>query len=384
MSDLRDLLGQVTEHFEQENPGEFDPGSVGPGSGTEASAPSSPSPASPSDSKPAPAMSTPTPGRDASGKFTSQQNQTPPITPAPKPGETVDSNVQPTPGQQLGAQKYPNAPGTWKPEAREHWNNIPEQIREEIHRREKDATRALNDSTSARKFSQEFERTIQPYLGFIAAENSTPLQAVSNMMQTAAVLRVGTAQQKVDAIAHIIRAFGVDLEMLDGTLAGQGGKPDMQLQLQQMIQQQLAPFQQFMQNQQQQYQLHDQNLESEVDSELQNFEQERNQDGSLKYEFFNDVRQDMADIIELAQRRGVQMSLTEAYQRATLVSEPVRRVIEQRQQRQAAQQAQRVATNARRNAMSIPGSPETTATNPVPGDSIRSAIEFAMSNTQGS
>lgn len=374
--ELRDTIDKVVDHFDQDDPGEFDPGSLNTAAPadppvTDATPPASPTPASSLHSETTPATSVASTAPNAS--------VAPPVTPGAQPQDPAVSS-----GQQLAAQKYPTAPGTWKPEAREHWTTIPESVREEIHRREKDATRALNDSTAARKFSNEFERTVQPYLGFIAAENSTPLQAVNNLMQTAALLRVGTSQQKVSLVADLITRYGVDLVALDNVLGGQQQAPDMQSQLREMLAQEMAPFRQLMQQQTQRTQFAEQQLDEQIDQELEAFRNEVDANGQLKHEFYNDVSQEMADIIELAARRGVTLSLTDAYQRAILHSEPVRRVIEQRQQRQAAQESQRIATTARRNAVSIPSSAEAGIATPKPGDSLRSAIEFAMSNTQGS
>ena len=135
------------------------------------------------------------------------------------------------------------APGSWTPAAREEWANVPATVKQEVWKREREASRALTVSADARRLQQEFSQTIQPYLGFIVAENSTPLKAVDQMMRTAAVLRVGTAQQKVQLVAQTIKQFGVDLEQLDAFLAGQApAAVDPATLVQQQVQQALAPI----------------------------------------------------------------------------------------------------------------------------------------------
>jgi hypothetical protein len=47
-------------------------------------------------------------------------------------------------------------------------------------------------------------------------------------------------------------------------------------------------------------------------------------------EFFEDVRQDMADLIEVAQRRGVALTLKDAYTRAVGLHPEISKVVSQR------------------------------------------------------
>jgi hypothetical protein len=282
---------------------------------------------------------------------------------------------QPAPAVELpDSDPVAKAPGTWTPVAREKWVTLPAEIKQEVWKREREASRALTISADARRLQQDFEKTIQPYLGFIAAEKSTPLQAVNNMMQTAAMYRVGTPQQKAEVTAQIIKQFNVDLRALDSILAGQPAQYDPAAIIDQRIQAAIAPLkqerEQFAQRQQAQ-------LDQEVDQELNNFINDP------KHEFYDDVRDTMADLIEVASRRGIQMGLTEAYERATLLHEPVRRVIEARKQAEAAKVSTQRARQARGAAVSVTQSAEVRSVPKDPGDSIRSAIEAAMSKTEG-
>lgn len=292
-----------------------------------------------------------------------------PGTPEPKP-ETPAAPPAPEPEPSPDAK----APGTWTPTAREKWQTLPAEVKQEVWKREREASRALTISADARRAQHEFERTIQPYLGFIAAEKSTPLQAVNNMMQTAALYRVGTPQQKAEVTAQIIKQFNVDLRALDSILAGQPAQYDPNTIIDQRIQAAIAPLQQEREQMVQQQQLR---LDLEVDNELNNFI------ADPKHEFYEDVRDTMADLMEVASRRGIQMGLTEAYERATLLHEPVRRVIEARKQAEAAKASTQRARQARGAAISVTQSAEVQRAPADPGDSIRSAIEAAMSKTEG-
>lgn len=294
----------------------------------------------------------------------------PPTGTEAKPTDTPTPTQAPAPeGREL------KAPGTWTPAAREKWNALDSEVRSEIWRREREVSRALTNSQRARQFQDEFVEACSPFMGFIAAENSTPIQAMVNMFQTAAALRVGTPQQKVQIAADIIRQFNIDLGALDSVLAGQSPQFNPQMAIQQEINKALQPFHQQHQQWQQRLRAQDEQLDAEVDDELMQF--------ATQHEFYEDVKDVMADLIEVAMNRGHTLGLTEAYERATLLVEPVRRVIEGRKQTEAARAANAKARQARNAAGSITPSVEATTAQPVPGDSVRSALEFAIAQQQG-
>jgi hypothetical protein len=312
---------------------------------------------------------TPTPAAPAETppKEPLSTGEKPAITPAPKP-EEADPTKAAAPAPEV-PEHLAKAPGTWTPAAREHWKDVPIQVREEVAKREREMTRALSFTTEARRLASEFQQTMQPYLGFIAAENSTPMQAVNNMMQSAALLRVGTPAQKVGLVADIIRNFGVDLGMLDNHLAGtQQAQDDPRTLVQREIQAALAPY-----RQQQQAQV--QQVDTQVNQELQEF--------ASKNEFYNDVADTMADLIEVARKRGGVLGLQTAYDRAILLHEPVRQVIEARNATKSNQQQAQIAATAKAAAVSVAPSSEAQRTAPVVGDDIRSAIEASMTRLQG-
>lgn len=309
-------------------------------------------------------------------------------TPAPIEGELKepvegiqDEGAAPTPAPapESATGQTEKAPGTWGAEARETWKDLPPRARQEIWKREKDAVRALTISTKARQFSEKFEETMRPYMGFIAAEGAQPLQAVDYMMRTAALFRVGSAEQKAQAVAGICKQWKIDLDLLDSMLAGapapqrqQSGQVDIQAEVQRALQPILAPV---MQRQQQMMQ----EIDQEVEQDLAAFA------ADPKHEFYNDVKADMADIMELAQKRGVKISLTQAYERATLLSESVRRTIEARKTRQQAQTSQQIADRARHAAASVPGSSVGSGVSVSdPGNSVRASIEAAIARHTGS
>lgn len=295
--------------------------------------------------------------RDETGKFAKQDG----IQPGPKSGPKVQAE---------------RAPASWKPDAREHWGQLPENVRSEIYRREQEVQRTLQDTAEARKTAEAVMRTIAPYEAFIKAENSNPLQAIDNLMATAAKLRTGTAPELATMVAGIVQQFGVGrfgnsfIEALDSALAGQAPRVDpQQAAIDQVLEQRLAPlqtmFQQFQQAQANQQNLVTQQAQSEVEQFLG------------KAEFGNDVREDMADLLEAAQRRGQSMTLLDAYKKACMMNDSVRSVLVQRQQAQRGQVQTQAAQRARQAAVSVSGGAPVGALQQAPTD-VRSAIEAAI------
>ena len=300
------------------------------------------------------------PERDEQGKF--------------KKPEGVQAGPKSAPRQQ-----GERAPASWRPDIREHWGSLPEPVRAEIQRRETEVARTLQDTAEARKTAEAVMKTIEPYQAFIKAENSNPLQAIDNLMGTAARLRTGTAPELAQLVAGIVNQFGTGrfgngfIEMLDSALAGQTPRQDpQQVAIEQVLNQRLAPMQnmltQFQQAQLQQQQQATQAAQTEVSTFLE------------RAEFGEDVREDMADIIEAHQRRGQNITLQDAYKKACLMNDNVRSVISQRAKARGAQQTTSAAQKARSAAVQVSGSAPMGALRQESTD-VRSAIEAAITMT---
>lgn len=296
--------------------------------------------------------------RDETGKFAKKGEMVPGPKSGPKPqGE--------------------KAPASWRPDIREHWASLPEPVRAEIARRETEVQRTLQDTAEARKTAESINQVIQPYMPFIKAEGSNPLQAIDNMMSTAARLRTGTAPELATMMAGIINQFGTGrfgnsfIEILDGALAGQTPRVDpQQAAVEQVINQRLAPVQQMLTQFQQAQAAQQQRVQQQAVSEVNNF--------LAQAEFGNDVREDMADLLESAQRRGQNLSLADAYKKACLMNDSIRSVISQRMQTKGAQQTTQAAQKARQAAVSVSGGAPVGALQQ-PTTDVRSAIEAAIS-----
>ena len=273
-------------------------------------------------------------------------------------------------------QQGEKAPASWRPEVREHWAQLPDTVRGEIARRESEVARTLQETSEARKTAEAVMKTIAPYEAFIKAENSSPLQAIDNLMSTAARLRTGTAPELATLVAGIVNQFGVGrfgngfIEALDSALAGQTPRVDpQQTAIDQVLNQRLAPIQSMFQQFQQAQATQQQRVAEQTQSEVEQF--------IGQAEFGEDVREDMADLIEAAHRRGQAMSLKQAYDKACMLNDSVSKVVQQRRMAQGAQVQTQAAQRARSAAVSVSGSAPVGALQQ-PTTDVRSAIEAAI------
>ena len=296
--------------------------------------------------------------RDETGKFKVKEEG---IQPGPKAGPR---------------QQGERAPQAWRPEIREHWGKLPEPVRQEIQRREVEVQRTLQESAEARRSFDAVMKTIEPYQAFIKAEGSNPLQAIDNLMSTAARLRTGTAPELAQLVAGIVNQFGTGrfgnqfIELLDGALAGQSPRVDpQQAALEQALNQRLAPVQNMLQQFQQAQAVQQQRVTQQAQTQVGQFLQ--------RAEFGQDVREEMADLLETAQRRGQNLSLVDAYKKACMLNDRVRGVLQSRAKARGAQTQTQAAQRARSAAVSVTGAAPAGALRQEPTD-VRSAIEAAI------
>ena len=275
-------------------------------------------------------------------------------TAAPEPSKAKAEGAAPPPSVPSAEATSPKfkPPQAWKATLREKWGTLPAEVQEEIDRREREITKSLSETAHARQFAQQFQQTIQPYEAIIRANGHHPMQTVGNLLQTAATLQLGTAQQKAAVVAQVIKGYGIDIDSLAQALE-QPGQPAQQARppqhqdpaaiARQVFQEQIAQAQQARQA-----------------KELETFK--------TSHEFFDDVRDTMADLIEAASRRGQALSLEDAYKRAVALDPELSKVLDQRKAAEAARAQAEAAEKARAAASSVRSSPVAAGGAPKPKD----------------
>jgi len=238
----------------------------------------------------------------------------------------------------LTAQRVAKPPAGWRPAAREGWDKLTEAQRREIHRRELDITAGLNGSAESRKAAERFQRAVEPYRAVLASEGITdPVAGVERLLNTASVLKMGTAEQKAKRVAELVAHYGVDLDALDNALSASlpgAAAPAKapQAAIPPELDARLRPIEQMLQRQAQAQQ-------TQFQTALDAFAKDP------KHEFFSDVAADMADLMSLAAQRGRSLSMEQAYQAACQANPAVASVIASRaRMQQGARVASKEAT----------------------------------------
>jgi hypothetical protein len=261
------------------------------------------------------------------------------------------------------------APASWSPESREKWKDIPAEIKAQVLKREKEVADAIGNSTAARRFAQEWSSMVDPYKGLMAAQGATPYQAVDQLLKIGAGLATGNPTHKADIIKNLINQYQIDLPTLDSMLAGEAppaGQVDVQGEVQRALQAQRE---------------HDRILaerrEGEtVKSEIETFSK------SKEAEFFEDVRGDMADLMDVAAKRGQNLTIQEAYDRACQLHPEVKKVLDQRAAAIAARKKKSISSKKKRAASSIKGTSSGQTSAPDSPMDTRSAIEQAWDKAE--
>lgn len=274
--------------------------------------------------------------RDEAGRFAKQEAK-PQATPKQPADKTTPPAITPKPVD--GAPAAGGAPRSWAPAVREHWDKIPREARDAILKREGEATRAMSELGQARRFQQEFEAVAAPYKALFTAP---PVQVAANLFQTAAALQTGDVPTKASIIATMIRNFGVSPDAVADALEGKQPAPGTQPQGQ--------PYRdprvdELLRRQQETEQRTQQAHLSEAQRALQEFE--------AQAEFLEDVREDMAVLLETGRAKTYE----EAYRKACAMNEEVGRVVTQRKAQEAARTQSQQAQKARNASSSVKSDP---------------------------
>ena len=298
---------------------------------------------------------------------------------APKELATPVEAKPQTPEEKEAARlhRIDRAPSSWKKEAKGEWAALPVHIRQEVHKREAEINRVLQQSAPDRQLAEQFKTTVQPFMARIQSNGIDPVTAARNLFEADHRLSTGHPRDRAQYLAQLIMEYGISIEDLDTALAPlvQGGKtPQAQPQggvdiaaiVQQQLNQALAPI---LQERQQAAARSQQEVEQTVESMALD----------PKYPVFEDVRGDMADLIDLSARKGIPLSLEEAYNRAVRMNPDTYGQLERQSTVNAATQAHQAALKAKAAASSVSGAPAGSGGQFNGGDgSLRGAIEAAF------
>jgi len=272
------------------------------------------------------------------------------------------------------------APQSWKPAQKAKWASLDPDIRQEVLRRDHETMRVLNDTTQARQFTSQFHQAIQPYMARIQ-QVGDPVKAVANLLAADHLLATGPKAQKAQYLAKLITEYGVDIQELDAALAGKQSANPVESQVEQLLQQRLAPIQQFLTQQQQEQVRQQQLAQQQVATTVEQMSMDPT------YPHFDAVRETMADLIELSARKGVSIDLKTAYNRAVAmdptISQEVANTAATEQQRQQAALHNGKAQRALAASASVGGAPTGSISGQPNVSDRRAVLEAAFESAGG-
>ena len=239
--------------------------------------------------------------------------------------QEVTAQQEQDPAKELDSddKKSIKAPVDWGPQEREQWSKIPPALQRKIVAREKEMADSMANTADARQTHDYISQLGQSYAPVLAAEGAqSPLHAIKSLFDTVASLRMGTASDKAKTMGQLITHYGIDINALDSVLAGQEPQQGPNSEIEKMLDQRLAPVNQMMQSLGDMQQQKQQANQQQVQTEIEQFAQEN--------EFLGDVRNDMADLIDMAAKQGRNLTLQEAYDRACSLNPQISSVLADR------------------------------------------------------
>ena len=234
-------------------------------------------------------------------------------------------------------------PKSLRLELKDHWEKAPAELQQAIAQREADFERGINTYKSRDAEAKAITELFQPYEWMLRNENATPATAIGPLLQTAALLRTGTPQQKSHAVAQMIQQFQIPLDQVASYFGGEQPQPqDNQYnQLAQQVQQLTQHITQS------QYQAQKQN-ESRALSVIQQFASDP---ANVHFEAVSDrmlqllqAPQVLGDTSQMSEREKLQLAYDTAVRLDPTTAQQI--YAQQQQSMQAANQVQRAKTAA--------------------------------------
>jgi hypothetical protein len=284
------------------------------------------------------------------------------------------------------APKFPNAenqapqmadkpraemPKSLRLELKEHWEKAPAELQQAFAQRDADYEKGITSykqrDAEARAITEQFA----PYEWILRNEGSTPAQAIGPLLQTAALLRTGTPQQKSQAVAQMIQQFQIPLDQVAAYFGGEA--PPQQDSYYNQLAQQVQQLTQHIT--QSQYEAQKQN-ENRALSVIQQFASDP---ANAHFEAVQDrmlsllqAPQVLGDISHMSEREKLQV----AYETAVRLDPQLAQSLFAQQQQSYA--AQNQVQKARQAAVQVRGAPGASVSGPVSQSDRRAVIANAL------
>jgi len=264
---------------------------------------------------------------------------------AKEPKEKV-APVKTEPPQQVVEEVKPH--DRYSPTIKAKWKELPVEVQRDLVKSAEDFHKELTRHDEERVLARQFKEAVAPYVAQMRAENAEPIGAIKSLLNTAFVLRTGSAEQKRQLLLETARTFGVDLS--------QGNPQQAQQQVHPVLQQTWQEMQNLKAQLEHQAALKKQQEDADVQRQIEAFS------ADPKNIHFETVKADMAALLQAGRAKD----LADAYDKAVYANPQTRASL--LTQAQQAEQEKRVAEQtakaaaARKAGSSVKGSPGMGAT----------------------
>ena len=275
------------------------------------------------------------------------------------------------PTDKAQAPKMAEMPKSLKRELQSHWEKAPSELQQAITQRDADYEKGIASYKSRDAEARQITDQFAPYEWILRNENTTPAAAIAPLLQTAALLRTGTPQQKSQAVAQMIQQFQIPIDQVASYFNGQPVQPE-NTHYNQLAQQVQQLTQHITQSQYEAQKLN----ENRALSVIQQFA------GNPANMHFEAVSDRMLQLLQAPQVLGDTSHLSEqdklqlAYDTAVRLDPAIAQQVfaQQHQTTQAAQQVQRAKTAA----VQVRGAPSSSVNAPFNLSDRRATIANAL------
>lgn len=108
--------------------------------------------------------------------------------------------------------RFKALPKSWRKELAPKYEALDPDIQAEVHRREEDIFKGIEQYKSKAEAAQSFEAVMQPYMPTIQQLGITPQAAVQALMSADHKLRFGTPAQKQAVLMDLVQQYGIQFD----------------------------------------------------------------------------------------------------------------------------------------------------------------------------
>lgn len=246
---------------------------------------------------------------------------------------------------------------------RDAWPTLAPAVQAALNNRESEMETVITKQDGERQLARRFTETVSPYVAMIRSEGGEPIKAVAELLNTAYKLRTASPQEKGRLLWQTAQQFGADMRQ-----TMQQGQPVFDPRLHE-VNQRLASLQGELKKQQS---LQQQQEQEGIKRLIETFAADKD-----TYPYFNDVREDMAALLQ----GGRAADLQEAYDKAVYANPDIRsallaaKTVEDEGKRVADQKAK--AEKAKKAGSSVRGGPGMTAAKngQIPANNLRDELK---------